>query len=165
MNSSFPSSELDQGPPLIATGQERIRTAHIGENSFIDPLIKKRSVRKNTLQAKNQAAQNWIWRIKQIMIKCPKLYLLLALCWLMGIIRLFTMDKGIIDYVQMQQIIDDRKLQLEQVNAENSNIAQEINRIEKDTKYQRFLAREHLGVIGEQEYLVLFAPKASLRSK
>ena len=101
-------------------------------------------------------------RIKPKPVKksLPKLGLLPKLTWgVIGllVLRLIFMDRGVYDYYATQNAIQDKNQELNNLSRENENIKAEISRIHLDANYQRQLAKEHLGVIAADEFLILFA--------
>lgn len=71
--------------------------------------------------------------------------------------RLVFADRGVVDYYQKQEMINNKVYRMESLKAENSDLEKEITRINDDSSYQKKLVRKHLGVIASDEYLVLFA--------
>lgn len=67
------------------------------------------------------------------------------------------MDRGVLDYYTMGQTIKTKHYNLELLKKENYDLEIEIQKIKSDRSYQKLLAREHLGVIASDEYLVLFS--------
>lgn len=89
-----------------------------------------------------------------------KINLLPKLAW--GVIsllllRLVFMDRGVYDYYSTQNLIQDKNRDLQNISRENEDLKAEISRIHVDSNYQRQLAKEHLGVIAADEFLILFA--------
>jgi cell division protein FtsB len=80
------------------------------------------------------------------------------------ILRIFFMDSGILDYHSMNQTLDKKQENLIHLREENASIIQEIHKIKTSQAYQKKLARDHLGVIAEDEYLVLFSKDAAASS-
>ena len=72
-------------------------------------------------------------------------------------LRLVFMDNGIIDYHNMQETIADKENLLVELRTENANLVKEIKKIRTSSAYQKKMAREHLGVIAPNEYLVVFS--------
>ena len=72
-------------------------------------------------------------------------------------LRLIFMESGVIDYYEMENTLDKRGHKLELVKEENAQLVSEIHEIKTSPRYQKKLAREHLGVIASNEYLILFA--------
>lgn len=72
-------------------------------------------------------------------------------------LRLILMDNGVLDYYDMEKTLDKNHYQLELIREENADLVTEIHEIKTNPRYQKKLAREHLGVIAQNEYLVLFA--------
>lgn len=94
----------------------------------------------------------------------PKVDLLPRIGWgLVGLLmlRLIFMERGVIDYMGMNGKIKDSQQELSRVKNENAEIGTEIRRISLDKSYQRQLAKEHLGVIAADEFLILFAGESA----
>ena len=72
-------------------------------------------------------------------------------------LRLVFMERGVIDYYNTKSHINDKIHELELLELENQALVKEIHEIKVNPVYQKKLAREHLGVIARDEYLVLFA--------
>ncbi len=77
------------------------------------------------------------------------------------VLRLICMDRGVWDYFATEREIHEKQEELQAINTENRELKTEINRISLDKNYQRQLAKEHLGVIAVDEFLVLFAGESS----
>lgn len=73
------------------------------------------------------------------------------------LIRLVSMESGIIDFYAMDDAIVVKQKELVDLRKDNADLVKEIQKIKTSPKYQKQLAREHLGVIAGNEYLVLFA--------
>lgn len=73
------------------------------------------------------------------------------------VLRLICMDRGVWDYFATEGAIKDKQEELRSIREENKSIKTEISRIQLDKNYQRQLAKEHLGVIAADEFLILFA--------
>lgn len=71
--------------------------------------------------------------------------------------RLICMDRGVYDYFATEGAIREKQGELKSIHTENKDIRAEISRIQIDKNYQRQLAKEHLGVIAGDEFLILFA--------
>jgi cell division protein FtsB len=94
----------------------------------------------------------------------PKVDLLPRIGWgIVGVLmlRLIFMERGVIDYMGMNGKIKDSQQELSRVKNENAEIGTEIRRISLDKSYQRQLAKEHLGVIAADEFLILFAGESA----
>ncbi len=97
-------------------------------------------------------------KAKQKVDLLPRIgWAIVALCML----RLVFMERGVIDYVGMDNKIKERETELARVQKENDEIGTEIRRITLDKSYQRQLAKEILGVIAADEFLILFAGESS----
>ncbi len=77
------------------------------------------------------------------------------------VLRLICMDRGVWDYFSTESVIQEKNQELMSLRAENKEIKTEITRIQLDRNYQRQLAKEHLGVIAADEFLILFAGESS----
>ncbi len=73
------------------------------------------------------------------------------------VLRLICMDRGVWDYFATERTIQEKRDDLSSIQKENREIKIEIGRITLDKNYQRQLAKEHLGVIAGDEFLILFA--------
>jgi cell division protein FtsB len=73
------------------------------------------------------------------------------------VLRLICMDRGVWDYFSTESAIHDKQEELASIRRENKELKTEITRIQVDKNYQRQLAKEHLGVIAADEFLILFA--------
>ncbi|MAX67478.1 MAG: septum formation initiator family protein [Bacteriovoracaceae bacterium] len=73
------------------------------------------------------------------------------------VLRLFFMESGVLDYHKMNQTLIKKQNNLELLRLENAELIREIHRIKTSPVYQKKLARDHLGVIAKDEYLVLFS--------
>ncbi len=67
------------------------------------------------------------------------------------------MDRGVWDYFRAEGVINEKKSELQSIHKENKSLKVEITRIQMDKNYQRLLAKDHLGVIAADEFLILFA--------
>lgn len=76
-------------------------------------------------------------------------------------LRLIFMDRGVWDYFVSESNLDQMKVELKNLQNENRDLVTEIGKIKFDKSYQKFLAKEHLGVIAGNEFLVLFAGEES----
>ena len=61
------------------------------------------------------------------------------------------------DYFSTENDIKEKRDELKSIQKENSELKTEISRIQLDRNYQKQLAKEHLGVIAVDEFLILFA--------
>lgn len=92
--------------------------------------------------------------------KSHKVSLLPKLGWgVIGlmVLRLVFMDRGVYDYYSTQNLIKTKNQDIQNLTRENEELKTEISRIHVDSNYQRQLAKEHLGVIAADEFLILFA--------
>ncbi len=73
------------------------------------------------------------------------------------VLRLICMDRGVWDYFTTEGDIKEKQTELKSYQDENTSLRTEIVKIQSDKNYQRQLAKEHLGVIAVDEFLILFA--------
>jgi len=73
------------------------------------------------------------------------------------VLRLICMDRGVWDYFATEGNIREKQEELSEIRKENASLKTEITKIQVDKNYQRQLAKEHLGVIAADEFLILFA--------
>ncbi|MBT3982945.1 MAG: hypothetical protein HOE90_16420 [Bacteriovoracaceae bacterium] len=79
--------------------------------------------------------------------------------------RLIFAGGGLLDFYNMDKVLVSKSRGLASIKEENQNLKDEIIKIRTNRKYQKKLARTHLGVISSEEYLVLFATDSSLKTK
>jgi len=73
------------------------------------------------------------------------------------VLRLICMDRGVWDYFATDGEISEKQSELRSIQTENKQLRTEISKIQLDKNFQRQLAKEHLGVIAADEFLILFA--------
>lgn len=79
------------------------------------------------------------------------------LCCLGLLVRIVTMEGGLLDYHSMDTTLAEKEQKLVELRTENAEIVSQIHKIKTSPRYQKQLAREHLGVIAKDEYLVIFS--------
>jgi cell division protein FtsB len=77
------------------------------------------------------------------------------------VLRLISMDRGVWDYFATEGVIQEKKTELKNIALENKELRNEILKVQLDRNYQKQLAKEHLGVIAVDEFLILFAGESS----
>lgn len=100
-------------------------------------------------KAKTAASFTWTWH---------KFWWMVAL---FAFMRLLLMDNGVIDYYKSENTIANNFNKLAMVQEENASLVSEIHKIQNSPRYQKKLARKHLGVIAKDEYLILFSQDSS----
>ena len=80
------------------------------------------------------------------------------------VVRLTFMESGLVDYHSMHKTLEKKQSSLELLRVENAELIQEIHKIKTSPRYQKKLARDHLGVIAKDEYLILFSRESELSS-
>jgi cell division protein FtsB len=94
----------------------------------------------------------------------PKKNLLQKFAWsVVGllILRLIFMDRGVWDYFATEGEIKEKQNELKSIQTENKSLKAEIARVQIDKNFQRQLAKESLGVIAADEFLILFAGESA----
>lgn len=86
-----------------------------------------------------------------------------AFCALL-VLRLVFMESGLLDYHSMHQALERKERDLVLLRSDNAELIEEINKIKTSHSYQKKLARDHLGVITNDEYLILFSRESELSS-
>jgi cell division protein FtsB len=81
------------------------------------------------------------------------------------VLRLICMDRGVWDYFSTEHDIKLKQEELSSIHRENKELSTEITRIQVDRNFQRQLAKEHLGVIAADEFLILFAGESGESSE
>lgn len=76
-------------------------------------------------------------------------------------LRLLLMERGILQYWHMSGTLQEHAQELARVKKENEDIQGELRRMELDKAYQKQLAKELLGVIAADEFLILFAGEST----
>lgn len=94
--------------------------------------------------------------------KGHKNFLSKSLRWLkLGLVvvimaRLFFSQGGVMEYIERAKKIDELNLYRQSLIDDNHDIINEIKQIETDVNLQKQLMREHLGLIGPDEYMIVF---------
>lgn len=81
-----------------------------------------------------------------------------------SVLRLFFMDRGVWDFYQNKREISSLQTEISRIKNENKELVEEIRNIRYNPAYQKKMARQHLGVIARDEYLILFAQEKALKS-
>tara|TARA_B100001971_G_scaffold215195_1_gene260183 strand:+ start:6887 stop:7411 length:525 start_codon:yes stop_codon:yes gene_type:complete len=123
---------------MVETPRKRKRKATTQKVKYLTTVKKKKSKKKS--QGLNLTFNKVCW------------FLILGLG-----LRLVFMERGVLDYYNSQNLIQDKIHELELLKQENQALVHEIHEIKVNPIYQKKLAREHLGVIAKDEYLILFA--------
>ena len=77
------------------------------------------------------------------------------------VLRLIFMDRGVADYFSSESRLQEKREELEMVRKENKELTVEVQKIKHDRGFQKQLAKEHLGVIAADEFLILFAGEST----
>ncbi|MBD65012.1 MAG: hypothetical protein CME62_07380 [Halobacteriovoraceae bacterium] len=165
-NSSSTSSRTQSRTSSSSAARKNVATSY-DDIEFVDPRTtrnrkavgakvsyieevkkpkKSKRKRKSAAKSKNYSGffKNWTWS---------------KLAWTFSaalLVRLVFMEGGVIDFHQMDSVLIEKKAYLEQLKSENKSLALEIKKMRTSPQYQKKIARDHLGVIAKDEYLVLF---------
>lgn len=77
------------------------------------------------------------------------------------LLRLIFSAGGVIDFYDSKSTLNNKMRELNNIKKENVELAHEIERIKKDSRYQKKLVRDHLGFIARDEFLILFQKEKS----
>ena len=140
---AFSKKDDEVGKPSVElVTVSRKRTAKAGEDvEFINPIVKRRSKSKSRSKKKG-------FRFS--------LDLVIGLIFFFMGVNLFFTSGGIIDLIQSKARIGEGEKYLSQVVNDNQKIKEEITKLQHSSSYQKKIAREHLGAIAKDEYLVIF---------
>lgn len=104
------------------------------------PAVRSHSITKKNVKTKKNILTKVGWTLVGLLV-----------------LRLICMDRGVWDYFATENDIRERQDELKSIRDENKMLKTEIGRIQLDKNYQRHLAKDHLGVIAVDEFLILFA--------
>lgn len=132
--------KVDNPVELVTISRKSV--AKPGEVEFIDPHKKKKRTKKKKKQ--NSFLQpSW-----------DELIILFFLA--MGVHLVFT-SGGLLElYQSKSQILEGQKY-LVQLQGENKALSTEIGKLKNNSRYQKKIAREHLGAIAHDEFLIIFS--------
>lgn len=116
------------------------------EEEVEEEVIEKRPATRPSISAKKKAKNK-----KSLLVKTS--WSVIGLL----VLRLIFMDRGVWDYFATENSIQEKNKELRSIQKENKELKVEVERIQVDRNYQRLLAKEHLGVIAADEFLILFA--------
>lgn len=153
---------------MFEAANTRFRTRRTTRNSvanglddvdFVEPVVRRKKTNgpkvnyvkplkksaKSSRKPGNLLKIDWTWN-KLGWIICASL-----------LVRLVAMEGGLYDFHAMDNALTEKQAKLESLRVENANIVREIHKIKTSPKYQKKIARDHLGVIAKDEYLVIFS--------
>ncbi len=118
------------------------------EEEEVEVVAKPRRSSSSKKKSKTKTKINWLPRIGWSVVG-------------LLVLRLFFMDRGVVDYFSSETKLQDKRDELEMVRQENKEITAEVQKIKTDRNFQKQLAKEHLGVIAVDEFLILFAGEST----
>ena len=131
----------------------RTSVARPDEYSFVEPPLQKKLANK-MLPVRYKTETRSRKGIKNFLAK--------SISWLkLGfvvfiIVRLFFSQGGVLEYLERTKKIGELTLHKQSLSDDNRALEKEIKQIETDVNLQKQLMREHLGLIGPDEYMILF---------
>lgn len=129
--------DLASKPSIELVTVSRKSVAKAGEVEFISPPSTK---------GRNKVAQKkfkWSWDLS------------IGVIFLVIGINLFFTSGGILELIESKVQIQNGEKYLSQLEKENRELKDEINKLNHSVKYQKKVAREHLGAIAEDEFLII----------
>lgn len=160
---SYRDNAINDGPNIVSGTATRKAVAKQGTNEFVAP-VSRRTTRTSPAPApsyssgarkkkKVRASSSSTSSLKSMPLSKKIYWGVLCLMFL----RLVFMDNGLIDYINMERTLKHKQQEYLSITKENHDLVEEINLIKTNRPYQKKIARDHLGVIAPDEYLVLFA--------
>lgn len=157
---SYRNNPVDtDGPNVVSGSTSRRSVAKQGNNEFVSPTRKRALRSKSATPAPSYSSTTKRKKRTKKVTKTnsplsKKVYWsILSLLFL----RIIFMDNGVIDYFNMEKTLEYKQQEYLSITKENNDLIEEVKLIKSNRVYQKKLAREHLGVIAPDEYLVLFA--------
>jgi cell division protein FtsB len=164
VDNNFAQSDVNFGRPEKSARRSSRRTLpkNFSDIEFNEPVNKK--ARKRTtgpkvnyvksVKKKRKSTKSFEWSWTKLgWMACGAL-----------VLRLFFMESGIIDYNSMNNTLEKRESDLLMLRQDNADLIGEIHKIKTSPSYQKKLARDHLGVIAQDEYLILFSKESAISS-
>jgi cell division protein FtsB len=156
----FAKSPFDEDDVLVAPKRRPVgRPEDIAFEVPVDRKIKKAPAKVN-YNARKAGQANRISKKKKGITFIKVGWAIIALL----LVRLIFVERGIIDYVSKNESITEKKLLIEKLRSEKTQLEENIIKIRKDKNFQKSLLRDHLGVISRDEYLILFAQERDGKS-
>lgn len=81
------------------------------------------------------------------------------------LVQLIISEKGIYDYFVFQNKIKKKQIRNEQLTKERRVLKEYLAEIRSNPRFQKKIARDQLGVIEKDEYLIVFASDSEWKSK
>ena len=138
--------------------KRRSTRSHVATGFDDVEFVQPRSVRRRKTTAPKVQYVETVSRTRKKKQKFQWTWVKLAwiLCAIL-VVRLVFMERGIIDFYSKDTTTIEKQKELKNLIQENKNISAEIHRLKTSPQYQKKIAREHLGVIAADEYLILFS--------
>lgn len=155
-------SQLSASSTLNRTSTTRKTVARGNDVGFTTPLKKTTRKSPNVSYGTRTTKKRTTVKRKSVplsdegfLVKAG-VYLGWAFCMLL-FLRLVFAERGVIDYYKKSDLISQKLKQQNSLIAENKSLEIEIDKLDNNRAFQKKTVRKHLGVIANDEFLVLFA--------
>jgi len=132
------------------------------EYSFVEPPSQKKIASK-TLPVRYKTEGRSKKGIKNFFAKSARWLKIGLVLFIMA--RLFFSQGGVMEYIERTKKVDELTLYQQSLKDDNHALEREIKQIETDVNLQKQLMREHLGLIGPDEYMILFRSETAPSAK
>ncbi|MFN8370195.1 MAG: hypothetical protein U0T83_06175 [Bacteriovoracaceae bacterium] len=138
---------------------ERVSVAHPDDFEFIkkEDRLKRFEVPRERSLVKVESSKNDKYDFTTKNWWTKKLAKVAWIIYSIMVFRLIFAENGMVDYFSMEKVLQEKRDALSTVINGNKKIISEINRIDKDSVYQKKIARDYLGVVAKDEFLILFS--------
>lgn len=134
------AQDVELEAPLKARGTTTVRPKYTTNAPATRPTVsKKRKKKANKTQKYLEYLVIGSW----------------AFCCIL-LLRLLFSDRGVIDFYSRHSVLDNKKIEYQNIQDDNQGLRKEISLIRSNKKYQKKIVRDHLGYISRSEYLILF---------
>ena len=153
-------------PQIVNTkdGATRKRVGKAGMNEFTLPTRQNAKSKTPEIEYAPARKKNKVRKSAAIFQDMPIWKKAMWGMYALMVLRLIFMQGGLLDFYYLEQALNDKQAEIVSVQSENEAIADDIEKLRTDRNFQKKTARENLGVIAEDEYLVVFAREAEGKS-
>lgn len=153
-------------PQIVDTkdGATRKRVGKAGMNEFTLPARQSSRSKTHEIEYAPARKKNKVRKSTSIFNEMPTWKKVMWGMYALMILRLIFMQGGLLDFYYMEQALNEKQSEIAMLQAENESIADDIEKLRTDRNFQKKTARENLGVIAEDEYLVVFAREVEGKS-
>ncbi len=129
---------------------ESSKHSPVEEVDFYDPLFSRLHLVAKHLFAQGKELFSSVDLFTKWIRRMVQLGLLINVCFSSG---------GLKDYYVKNKLLEDKEDILHEIQVENEHLYDEIMKIQTDKIYQKKLVRDILGLVAEDEFLILFSKK------